>query len=505
MSENGGGRRIATLIGELRQIAHRGRHVWGLVPRRRKLSLGVAVVVMGLASAAATAIPLGLGRLMDQINPETHRGIPRRDLAWSAGGLLALIGLAYLVRETLNVLRRYLVERACTRIDRDLGVRVIGHLLRVDLGAVAHEQVGALHGRISRSVDGLVRFLRLTFLDFLPAILTGSFALIAALSKRPGIALAMAGVVPLSLGLTFWQLLTQRGVRLGLMRCREQMDGTVVEQLVGLDYVRAANTGGREIARVEQVAEARRGKEIRHVLEMSLFGSGKALNEGFFHIVVLAFAVALFLHGGIAYGDILMFSVLFLNVMAPLNEIHRFIDETHDCSLKVGDLIDLLERPVDRSFSPANPREPHLEVGEPLFVAEHLCLEYVASDGSRRRGLDNLTLTIRHGETIGVAGRSGCGKTTWLRVLMRLSHPTAGYAAFGGVSSNRSLARRSAIRSATSVRTRSSSPGRSPKTSPTASRVRPTSKSEAPPRWPACTTRSWRCPAATRPASLSAA
>ena len=43
-------------------------------------------------------------------------------------------------------------------------------------------------------------------------------------------------------------------------------------------------------------------------------------------------------------------------------------------------------------------------------------------------------MTIRHGETIGVAGRSGCGKTTWLRVLMRLTHPSSGgYAAFGGV------------------------------------------------------------------------
>ena len=70
---------------------------------------------------------------------------------------------------------------------------------------------------------------------------------------------------------------------------------------------------------------------------------------------------------------------------------------------------------MDPSFSPANPREPHLEVGEPLFVAEHLCLDYATSEGSKRRALDNLTLTIRHGETIGVAGRSGCGKSTWRR------------------------------------------------------------------------------------------
>ena len=42
-------------------------------------------------------------------------------------------------------------------------------------------------------------------------------------------------------------------------------------------------------------------------------------------------------------------------------------------------------------------------------------------------------MVIRHGETIGVAGRSGCGKTTWLRTMLRLVHPTAGTALIGGV------------------------------------------------------------------------
>ena len=36
------------------------------------------------------------------------------------------------------------------------------------------------------------------------------------------------------------------------------MDGTVVEQLTGIDYVRAANTHAKEIERVERTAEGRR-------------------------------------------------------------------------------------------------------------------------------------------------------------------------------------------------------------------------------------------------------
>ena len=50
-----------------------------------------------------------------------------------------------------------------------------------------------------------------------------------------------------------------------------------------------------------------------------------------------------------------------------------------------------------------------------------------------QRALDGVSLTIRHGETIGVAGRSGGGKSTWLRVLLRLIHPSRGSATLGGV------------------------------------------------------------------------
>jgi ATP-binding cassette subfamily B protein len=217
------------------------------------------------------------------------------------------------------------------------------------------------------------------------------------------------------------------------MRSREAMDGTVVEQLCGLDYIRAANTQEREVRRVALTAQRRRSKELRHHFEMSLFGCGKALNEGFFHLLVIAFAIYLFVHGGIRYGDILTFSVLFMNVMAPLNEIHRFIDESHESSLRVGDLVEILGRPIDRSFRPDDARRPEIAVGAPLITVRNLVVDHRTADGRAVRALNDVSLAIRHGETIGVAGRSGCGKTTWLRVLMRLTHPCGGAVEVGGV------------------------------------------------------------------------
>ncbi len=418
---------------EMRLILNRAGQVWRLVPRRHKLALSGSALLMAVTSGCATLIALLLGRLVEGIKTGAEQGLDRHGLIDVAGFWLGLLAGTYLLREFLHVLRRILAENACTAVEKDMTVRLIDHLMKVDLSALNQEKVGALHGRIQRSVLGFVRFLRLGVLEFLPALTTGALALAATVSKQPVLGLVMLGVAPVSVYLTVRQLVTQKGVRIGLNHSREVMDGTVVELLHGLDYVRAANTHELELRRVGEAAEQRRAKEAKHHFEMTLYGCAKALNEAFFHILVLCLAVHYYLQGQIQFGDIWTFSMLFLNVMTPLAEVHRVLDDGHECSIQVGILMELLEQPIDRSFVPAKTDEPRLRDGEPLIVVDDLHMAYTTAGGRQRIALDGVSLELFHGETIGVAGRSGAGKSTWLKVLMRLAHPTNGRVLMGGV------------------------------------------------------------------------
>src|SRR5579871_2090834 len=425
-------RRLKGLGSELRLMIKRARQVWRLVPGRRKGALGAAAFIMALISLCNTSVPLLLGKLVDEVKIGTEQGSTHNDLYRLAAWFLSLIGLAYLLREGLNVLRRYLVDNAYASINRHMSVKLMAHMMKVDLATLSKTKVGALHGRIYRSVEGLVRFLRLLFLDFIPALLTGLFALAAATMKQPVLGLIMAGVMPTAVILTFRQLLSQKGVRLRLLRSHEAIDGAVVEQLSGLEYVRAANTHPLEIRRLARATEKHRIKEVYHLFTMSCFGCAKALNEGFFHILVLAGATYCAIAGIITLGDVLTFSILFVSVMTPLSEVHRILDEGHENSLRVGDLLNLLAEPVDQSFHTVAQQQPKLQPGRPVLVAENLQVEYAANDGKPVRALDGIALSIRHGETIGLAGRSGSGKSTLLKVLLRLTHPCGGTIRFGG-------------------------------------------------------------------------
>ncbi|MFO0850625.1 MAG: ABC transporter ATP-binding protein [Gemmataceae bacterium] len=419
---------------ELRDLVRTAGRVWTMIAPQHRWALAGAVGVMCVGGAANTLLPLLSGRLVDRVAYGLQTGEPRADILASVAGLLVLVGGVILLREALQVVRRYLVENTCTRIERHLIVRIVSTILRADLSRLTHEKVGALHGRIYRSAGGFMRLLRLAFLDFFPAVVIGLTAVAVAVTKEPWLGLAMLGVVPCSVGLTVWQLLSQKAVRLRLMKVCEEMDGTVVEQLGGLDHVRAANTIPAEVARVDRAAEHKRAEELRHHIAMAGFGAAKACIEGLFHVGVLGLAAYLAVRGDISYGDILTFSMLYLSSMAPVNEIHRVLDEGHEASLRVADLQALLALPEDPSFRTTPADEPPMDDPHaPAVRAEGVRVEYRLPDGRTRAALNGVNLEIYRNETVGIAGRSGCGKTTWLRVLLRLVHPTAGRVWLNGV------------------------------------------------------------------------
>ena len=69
---------------------------------------------------------------------------------------------------------------------------------------------------------------------------------------------------------------------------------------------------------------------------------------------------------------------------------------------------------------------------EPMLEVEHLSKHFKMSGKSILKAVDDVSLTIYKGETLGLVGESGCGKTTFGRTVIQLYRPTSGSIRFDG-------------------------------------------------------------------------
>ena len=60
-----------------------------------------------------------------------------------------------------------------------------------------------------------------------------------------------------------------------------------------------------------------------------------------------------------------------------------------------------------------------------LLEVKDLCVDYISAGGRHIRAVDDVSFTINEGQTMGLAGESGCGKSTIAFSLMRLHKPPA--------------------------------------------------------------------------------
>jgi oligopeptide transport system ATP-binding protein len=69
---------------------------------------------------------------------------------------------------------------------------------------------------------------------------------------------------------------------------------------------------------------------------------------------------------------------------------------------------------------------------QPLVQITNLKKHFPAANKQIVYAVDGVSFTIEHGETLGLVGESGCGKTTVGRCLLRLIEPTSGEVLFDG-------------------------------------------------------------------------
>jgi ABC-type multidrug transport system, ATPase and permease components len=345
------------------------------------------------------------------------------DLAALGGAMndLARLGFIYLGLSILN----QLLSGSSTYLSADIGWNAT-NLLRADLFRHTLDLDMAYHkdrmpGEMIERIDGDVTSISSFFSQFVVRVSAAVLLTIGVLAllwrENWLVGLSLTAFTIIAMGVFHRRRSVAIGPTQEERELTAQVFGFVEERLTGIDDIRANGAGRYVMHRFLELqrdwfAKATRATWLRGTIWLStatLFAIG--------YILTLSLGVWLRLSGVVTLGAVYLFFTYMSMLEAPLDQITQQLQEFQKAAAGIRRVRELLDTPRtvlsgERSLA----RQAH-----------SIKFEEVRFRYAERDVLKGLSFRLEPGETLGLLGRTGSGKTTLIRLASRLYDPTEGH------------------------------------------------------------------------------
>lgn len=384
---------------------------------RRGLAFTV-VVSLGV-TVASLVTPL----LVQQVFDHGFDGGFRPGFVYGiCAGALGLVALTYVAARAAA---RRLV-RASEGALLDLRVRTFAHIHSLSIAEQSEEKRGVFVARVTADVDALQQFMEWGGIAWIISLaqVVGALALMLYFSWQLALAV-LALVGPLLL--VVWSMQARLTVAFNTARTRVgEMLSEVSESVMGAAVVRAYGLEDHIDERVKNAINERyRAEVVAHFRAATLW----PLSSVFYGItlsVIVVLGAGFGQRWGLTFGSVTAFLFLadvFLHVFTDLPEVYS---ETQTAIAGWRKILAVLDMPVE-IVEPSPGVE--LPAGALSVVAEDVQFAY-REGGPVLRGVD---FRVEAGAHVAIVGETGCGKTTFAKLLTRLADPASGSIQVGGV------------------------------------------------------------------------
>ncbi|MBD1383390.1 ABC transporter ATP-binding protein [Metabacillus arenae] len=379
----------------------------------------IAIILLLLVSILEIIPPKLLGTVIDSIQMGT---LTKEMMTWY---IVLFIGLGIIVY-IITYYWMYSLFGGAHLVEKILRTKFMGQLLRMTPAFYEKNRTGDLMARATNDLKAIsltTGFGILTLVDSTMFMLTILFTMGILISWK----LTFAAILPLPLmaiamniyGKKIHQRYTEAQNSFG------NLNDQVLESVQGVRVIRAYVQEKADISRFNKMTEDVYQKNVKVALIDALFEPTIKLLVGISYLIGLGYGAYLVFNNEITLGELVSFNVYLGMMIWPM--------------FAIGELINIMQRgnaSLDRvnetlAYEPDVFDKETVAVENPKnIVFDNVSFQYPSSTV---QNLTNVSLQVERGHTIGIVGKTGSGKTTIIKQMLRQYPVGSGEISISGV------------------------------------------------------------------------
>jgi ATP-binding cassette, subfamily B, bacterial len=381
--------------------------------------VGAAIVAGGLlgATVADLFMPVFSGRLVDAMTSGASDPAARSAATAAFAGIVAL-GLASMI---LRLIGLQAIVPFTLRIMSDVARDAFMRVQRFSTDWHANSFAGSTVRKITRGMWALDLLNDTILMALLPslAVLLGSMILLGLRWPSLGLVIAAGAAIYIPMIVVFSTRYIAPAARVS-NAWDTKVGGTLADALTCNAVVKSFGAEAREDARLARVVSRWRRRVRRTWLRYNYTSTAQLTVLLCLRASVIGGALLLWIAGRASPGDVTYVLTSYYIIHAYLRDVGMHINNLQRSVNDMEELVAIHDEAIGIADAPdAQP----IDIQGGRIVFADVTFHY---GGHRAPLYDGLSVDIRAGERVGLVGRSGSGKTTFVKLVQRLYDVSGG-------------------------------------------------------------------------------